>query len=149
MKKENGKFVKFGVGSDTVLAFVANSSKDNYHLINQKINDGKGYWHQTCEESEEDKYFNKVAYITYTFGKDPIPKDAIILNFDFENQKFQVGNKVYKVKNDDKHTFKFLKKTLKCIGGLEGFYKFIIRETHDQTYLSLMSMLKQAGEIEG
>ena len=144
MKKENGKFVKFGVSSDTVLAFVANSSRDNYHLINQKINDGKG-----CEENEEDKYFNKVAYIAYTFGKDPIPKDAIILNFDFENQKFQVGNKVYKVKNDDKYTFKFLKKTLKCIGGLEGFYKFIVREMYDQTYLSLISTFKQVGEIEG
>ena len=37
MKKENGKFVKFGVGSDTVLAFVANSSRDNYHLISYNI----------------------------------------------------------------------------------------------------------------
>ena len=51
MKKENGKFVKFGIGSATVLAFVANSNRDNYHLIKQKIYDGKGYWHQSCEEN--------------------------------------------------------------------------------------------------
>ena len=147
MKKENGRFVKFGVGNETVLAFVPKSNFDNYHLINQKINDGKAYWHQSCEDEEENKYFNKVAFINYTFGKDPKPIDAIILNFDFDNQKFQVGNKTYNVKEDKKHTFKFLKRTLKCIGGLEGFYKFIIREMYDQTYISLIYTLKRVGEL--
>ena len=149
MEVKNGRYTKFGIGGETILAFVENSKFDNYHLISRLIGDGRGYSHQSCEKNEEDKYFNKVAYITYTFGKDPIPKDAIILNFDFENQKFQVGNKVYKVKNDDKHTYKFLKKTLKCIGGLEGFYKFVVREMYDQTYLNLISTFKQVGEVEG
>ena len=147
MKKENGRFVKFGVNNETVLAFVPDSKFDNYHLINQKINDGKGYWHQSCEEEEENKYFNKVAFVKYTYGKDPKPIDAVVLTFDFENQEFKVGNKVYKVKNDDNYTFKFLKRTLKCTGGLERFYRFIIREMHDQLFSSLVYTLKRAGGL--
>ena len=147
MKRENGKFVKFGVNNETVLAFVPDSNVDNYHLINQKINDGKGYWHASCEDEEENKRFNKVAFIKYTYGKDPKPIDAVILTFDFDNQEFKIGNKTYKVKKDDKYTFKFLKRTLKCNGGLEGFYKFIVREMYDQLFSSLVYTLKKAGEL--
>ena len=147
MKKENGRFVKFGVNNEAVLAFVPDSKFDNYHLINQKINNGKGYWHTSCEDEEENKYFNKVAFVKYTYGKDPKPIDAVVLTFDFKNQEFKVGNKVYKVKNDDNYTFKFLKRTLKCAGGLERFYRFIVREMYDQLFSSLVYTLKRAGGL--
>ena len=142
MEVKNGRYTKFGIGGETILAFVENSKFDNYHLINRLIGDGRGYSHQSCEKNEEDKYFNKVAYIEYTFGKDPKPTDAVILNFDFKNQKLRIGNKVYKVKDDKKYTYNFLKRTLKANGGLEGFYKFIIREMRDRTYLQLIDVFK-------
>ena len=74
-------------------------------------------------------------------------KDREKIISDFKNQEFKVGNKVYKVKNDDNYTFKFLKKTLKCAGGLERFYRFIIREMYDQLFSSLVYTLKKAGEL--
>ena len=147
MKKEDGRFVKFGVNNETVLTFVPNSNVDNYHLINQKINNGKGYWHQSCEKEEENKHFNKVAFVKYSYGKDPKVIDAVVLTFDFENQEFKVGNKTYKVKEDDNYTFKFLKRTLKCCGGLERFYKFVIREMHDQLFTSLVYTFKRVGGL--
>ena len=99
------------------------------------------------EDEEENKRFNKVAFIKYTYGKDPKPIDAVVLTFNFDNQEFKIGNKTYKVKKDDKYTFKFLKRTLKCNGGLEGFYKFIVREMYDQLFSSLVYTLKKAGEL--
>ena len=142
MEVKNGRYTKFGIGNETILAFVENSKFDNYHLIYSLIGNGRGYSHQSCEKDEENKYFNKVAYIQYTFGKDPKPIDAIILDFDFDNQKLRINNKVYNVKDDKKYTYKFLKRTLKANGGLEGFYKFIVREMHDRTYLQLIDVLK-------
>ena len=142
MEVKNGRYTKFGIGNETILAFVENSKFDNYHLINNLIGNGRGYSHQSCEKDEENKYFNKVAYIQYTFGKDPKPIDAIILDFDFDNQKLRINNKVYNVKDDKKYTYNFLKRTLKANGGLEGFYKFIVREMHDRTYLQLIDILK-------
>ena len=142
MEVKNGRYTKFGIGNETILAFVENSKFDNYHLIYSLIGNGRGYSHQSCEKDEENKYFNKVAYIQYTFGKDPKPIDAIILDFDFDNQKLRINNKVYNVKDDKKYTYKFLKRTLKVNGGLEGFYKFIVREMHDRTYLQLIDVLK-------
>ena len=142
MEVKNGRYTKFGIGGETILAFVENSKFDNYHLIYSLIGNGRGYSHQSCEKDEENKYFNKVAYIQYTFGKDPKPIDAIILDFDFDNQKLRINNKVYNVKDDKKYTYNFLKRTLKANGGLEGFYKFIVREMHDRTYLQLIDVLK-------
>ena len=142
MEVKNGRYTKFGIGNETILAFVENSKFDNYHLIYSLIGNGRGYSHQSCEKDEENKYFNKVAYIQYTFGKDPKPIDAIILDFDFDNQKLRINNKVYNVKDDKKYTYNFLKRTLKANGGLEGFYKFIVREMHDRTYLQLIDVLK-------
>ena len=142
MEVKNGRYTKFGIGNETILAFVENSKFDNYHLIYNLIGNGRGYSHQSCEKDEENKYFNKVAYIQYTFGKDPKPIDAIILDFDFNNQKLRINNKVYNVKDDKKYTYNFLKRTLKANGGLEGFYKFIVREMHDRTYLQLIDVLK-------
>ena len=142
MEVKNGRYTKFGIGNEAILAFVENSKFDNYHLIYSLIGNGRGYSHQSCEKDEENKYFNKVAYIQYTFGKDPKPIDAIILDFDFDNQKLRINNKVYNVKDDKKYTYKFLKRTLKANGGLEGFYKFIVREMHDRTYLQLIDVLK-------
>lgn len=89
---------------------------------------------QRCESAnssmyshQREEYARKFKRVIYTFGNSEKIKKYLVLDFDFENNKVTINNKIFNVG----HSLEFIyKKTrgnnIQCINGIEGFYKHIV-----------------------
>ena len=157
----------FRIGNEEVVYFNEEKSKrDCNHLTKEKFKNQFNVdlnCFQSLEKNDVvfnkvnnervkkiNKYYNNLFIVRYNANNEPI-KEGILIHFDFKNSiiTFSDGNKTrsYKVNNDIKklYTYKFYKKSIKAIGGIEGLYKFYFEflNPENQFILTVFSELEK------
>ena len=125
------KFFQYKDGVNTFLSFAAKNHEDNYfkvmQMIREKEKNTNGF--QVCEIKEENNNFENVFYIHYNIWGQPIQGKFLYFDFEKETVTTEEG-KIYKVVNDYEYTYRIQKTQIKAIGGIKGFYNFIIECMH-------------------
>ncbi len=88
----------------------------------------------------------KVKYTYYSGSGKPI--DNIDILFDFNDNVIKIGDRKYKVKDNNEFTYKFQKTQVKAVDGIVGFRKFIEKAMdRDSVWHSFMfGTLKKVSE---
>ena len=116
-------------------------------LNNPKINGVQKY--DTREEDFNQDIKTKFTKILFPFfglsqykdfkNAKRILEKCYYLEFDFENELFYINHKKYKVKEDWEYTYKIQATQIRAIGGIEGYYKFILENLQfDGTFKCLL-----------
>lgn len=143
------------IGKEEVIYYANNKKEDDNYIICNKFREQFGLFLNAFpvlekndvdfyDDNQEDikrinKYYKNLFIVKYnSYGEVIKEKKGIVVNFDFDKEviTFSNGNKTrsYKVTKNNKYlyTYKFNKKSIRAINGIEGLYKVYFEYLHSK-----------------